>query len=207
MSSELTIREKEAKKIENINKSKQQMQEWGIYRYPTPTKKVKSLSMLRKKIVEFFNEHDADAKADKLPTPTQLAVYLGYSSSSAMYNDIRSNSYPEYSALLDRAVDVIKDNLQRRQLHLAEKKDDWKGIDAVLQRIDSAQGITSNTTNSNVNVNITIEQKEKIKSLVDDRLSFLKNAKVEDALVIEPKELCHKTVTKEENVTEKLQEE
>lgn len=180
------------------------MQEWGIYRYPTPTKKIKSLSMLRKKIVEFFNEHDAGAKADKLPTPTELAVYLGYSSAGAMYRDIRSGSYPEYSALLDRAVDVIKDNLQRRQLYLAEKKSDWKGIDAVLQRIDSAQGIDNNTTNNNVNINISIEQKEKIKSLVDDRLSFLNGTKVEDAIVIEPKELCHKDVTKEENVTEKV---
>lgn len=191
MANGLTIREKEQKKIENINKTRKEMLSWGVYRYPTPTKKIKSLSLLRKKLNEFFLENSADETADKLPTPTKLAIYLGYASSSAMYKDINDRSEPEYSDALERAVDMIKDALQKRQLEIAENKEDWRGIDAVLQRMDKAQGLDTKTSKSDVNVNITIEQRQRIKSTIDDRLGFL-NASFEE---IEPKALSD-SVTK-----------
>ena len=173
MENELTIREKEQKKIENINKSKQEMNSWGIYRYPTPTKKVKSISLLRKKLNQFFMENSAEETADRLPTPTRLAIYLGYASSTAMYKDINDRTEPEYSDLLARAVDMIKDALQKRQLEIAESKEDWHGIEAVLQRMDKAQGLDTKKSQNDVNINISIEEKQRIKSTIDDRLGFL----------------------------------
>lgn len=185
MENELTIREKEQRKIENINKTKKEMLSWGIYRYPTPTKKIKSLSLLRKKLNEFFTENSAEGQAHELPTPTRLAIYLGYASSTAMYKDIEDRTEPEYSDALARAVDMIKDALQKRQLEIAESKEDWRGIDAVLQRMDKAQGIDTKKSQNDINVNISIEQKQRIKSTIDDRLDFL-NASFEE---IKPKEL------------------
>jgi hypothetical protein len=182
---ELTIREKEQRKIENINKSKQEMNSWGIYRYPTPTKKVKSISLLRKKLNQFFMENSADETADRLPTPTRLAIYLGYASSTAMYKDINDRTEPEYSDLLARAVDMIKDALQKRQLEIAESKEDWHGIEAVLQRMDKAQGLDTKKSQNDVNINISIEEKQRIKSTIDDRLGFL-NAEFTE---IKPKSL------------------
>ena len=173
MENELTIREKEQRKIENINKSKQEMNSWGIYRYPTPTKKVKSISLLRKKLNQFFMENSAEETADRLPTPTRLAIYLGYASSTAMYKDINDRAEPEYSDLLARAVDMIKDALQKRQLEIAESKEDWHGIEAVLQRMDKAQGLDTKKSQNDVNINISIEEKQRIKSTIDDRLGFL----------------------------------
>lgn len=185
MENELTIREKEQRKIENINKSKQEMNSWGIYRYPTPTKKVKSISLLRKKLNQFFMENSADETADRLPTPTRLAIYLGYASSTAMYKDINDRTEPEYSDLLARAVDMIKDALQKRQLEIAESKEDWHGIEAVLQRMDKAQGLDTKKSQNDVNINISIEEKQRIKSTIDDRLGFL-NAEFTE---IKPKSL------------------
>ncbi len=161
------------------------MLSWGIYRYPTPTKKIKSLSLLRKKLNEFFTENSAEGQAHELPTPTRLAIYLGYASSTAMYKDIEDRTEPEYSDALARAVDMIKDALQKRQLEIAEAKEDWRGIDAVLQRMDKAQGIDTKKSQNDINVNISIEQKQRIKSTIDDRLDFL-NASFEE---IKPKEL------------------
>lgn len=201
MQNELTIRDKEQMKIENINKTKKEMQSWGVYRYPTPTKKIKSLSLLRKSLNQFFAENPANVQAHELPTPTKLAVYLGYASAGQMYRDIRESSYPEYSMLLERAVDMIKDALQNRQLEIAENKEDWHGIDAVLKRIDKEQGLDTKTNRSDVNVNITIEQKNRIRSAIDDRLGFLKG-NFED---VKSKELPENTVTElsqlEANVT------
>ena len=149
------------------------MNSWGIYRYPTPTKKVKSISLLRKKLNQFFMENSAEETADRLPTPTRLAIYLGYASSTAMYKDINDRTEPEYSDLLARAVDMIKDALQKRQLEIAESKEDWHGIEAVLQRMDKAQGLDTKKSQNDVNINISIEEKQRIKSTIDDRLGFL----------------------------------
>src|SRR5574344_1395482 len=128
-----TIRETEMKRVESLALKKKEMQSWGMYKYPTPTKRIKSVSMLRKKIEQFFEENPVDqVKADKLPTPTQLAVYLGYPSARAMYDEINNPKEPDYSAILARGVDIIKDALGKRQLKIAEEKEDWKGIDAYL---------------------------------------------------------------------------
>ena len=66
-----TIRETEMKRAENLALKKKEMQQWGMYKYPTPTRRIKSVSMLRRKIEQFFDENPVDrVKADKLPTPT-----------------------------------------------------------------------------------------------------------------------------------------
>ena len=173
----MTIRETERMRLNNVNSTKKEMNKWGIYRYPTPTKKIKSVSLLRKKLQEFFEESNSDPKkAEMMITPTQLAIYLGYSSANAMYRDINNPDVaPEYAQLLDRAVDLIKDNLQRRQLRYAEFMNDWKGVDAVLQRIDKAQEKTEPVEDEekNINININLEKQERIKGLVDERIASL----------------------------------
>lgn len=140
-------------------------------------------------MVEFFESTDNDPrKAEELPTPSQLAVFLGYSSAQAMYRDINNPDVaPEYAQLLDRAVDLIKDNLQRRQLRYAEKRNDWQGIDAILQRMDKAQERTEpiEDKDKNINININIERQERIKGFIDEKMELL----MAQAEVVEPLEL------------------
>lgn len=149
---------------------------------------MKSVSLLRKKVIEFFEKCDSDGGTEDLPTPSQLAVYLGYSSAQAMYRDINNPEVaPEYAQILDRAVDIIKDNLQRRQLRFAEARSDWEGIDAVLQRMDKALEKTEPVKDEkkDINININFEKQERIKGLIGDRMSkLMAEAEYEE---IEPK--------------------
>lgn len=176
-----TIRETEMKRAENLALKKKEMQQWGMYKYPTPTKRIKSVSMLRRKIEEFFDENPVDrVKADKLPTPTQLAVYLGYPSARAMYDEINNPKEPDYSAILARGVDIIKDALGKRQLKIAEEKADWKGIDAYLTRLDAEADKTdpnikkgAGSSKTEVNVTVNMERQERIKDYVSDKMDSL----------------------------------
>ena len=169
------------KKVESLALKKKEMQQWGMYKYPTPTKRIKSVSMLRKKIEQFFDENPVDhVKADKLPTPTQLAVYLGYPSARSMYDEINNPKEPDYSAILARGVDIIKDALGKRQLKIAEEKEDWKGIDAYLSRLDSEADKTdpstrkgTGTSKTEVNVTVNMERQERIKDYVSDKMDSL----------------------------------
>ena len=145
---------------------------------------MKSVSLLRKRIEEFFDRVDHSSSAEDLPTPSQLAIYLGYSSAQAMYRDINNPEVePEYAQILDRAVDILKDNLQRRQLRMAEARNDWQGVDAVLQRMDKAQERTEPVKDESkeINVNISIEKKQRIQGFLDDRLGkLMADAEFED---------------------------
>lgn len=169
------------KRVESLALKKKEMQSWGIYKYPTPTKRIKSVSMLRKKIEQFFEENPVDqVKADKLPTPTQLAVYLGYPSARSMYDEINNPKEPDYSAILARGVDIIKDALGKRQLKIAEEKEDWKGIDAYLSRLDAEADKTdlntrkgTGTSKTEVNVTVNMERQERIKDYVSDKMDSL----------------------------------
>lgn len=144
---------------------------------------------MKKRLVEFFEHTDNNpTHAEHLPTPSQLAVFLGYSSAQAMYRDINNPEVaPEYAQLLDRAVDILKDNLQRRQLRYAEARSDWQGVDAILQRMDKAQERTEpvEDKDKNINININIEKQERIKGFIDEKMELL----MAQAEVIEPKEL------------------
>ena len=169
------------KRVESLALKKKEMQSWGMYKYPTPTKRIKSVSMLRKKIEQFFEENPVDqVKADKLPTPTQLAVYLGYPSARSMYDEINNPKEPDYSAILARGVDIIKDALGKRQLKIAEEKEDWKGIDAYLSRLDTEADKTdpntrkgTGTSKTEVNVTVNMERQERIKDYVSDKMDSL----------------------------------
>ena len=169
------------KRVESLALKKKEMQSWGMYKYPTPTKRIKSISMLRKKIEQFFEENPVDhVKADKLPTPTQLAVYLGYPSARSMYDEINNPKEPDYSAILARGVDIIKDALGKRQLKIAEEKEDWKGIDTYLSRLDAEADKTdpntrkgTGTSKTEVNVTVNMERQERIKDYVSDKMDSL----------------------------------
>ena len=135
----MTIREIESKKLENIKKTKKQMSEWGLYRYPTPLKKIPSISILRKKLDEFFDSHNTQySNASDLPTVTELALFLGYPSQRALYNEINNpnQTEPEYAMYLERAVSLITDRITRKQMEIAEVGKRWEGIGAVLDRED-----------------------------------------------------------------------
>lgn len=172
-----TIRSIESKKLENINKTKAQLREWGLYKYPTPTKRIKSISQLKKKLDEFFEEHPITNKTKSvdLPTPTQLAVFLGYPSQSALFAEINNPVEPEYSAHLARAVDLIRDALLRKQMGIAEKAGKWDGIDAALSRMERIEEKTMPVEDSkaSINLQINLNAREKTKNLVAESIASL----------------------------------
>lgn len=172
-----TIREVESRKLENINKQKAQIREWGLYKYPTPTKRIKSVSQLKKKLDEFFETHPIDnkTKAVDLPTPTQLAVFLGYPSQASLFAEINNPVEPEYSAFLARAVDLIRDALMRKQMGIAERAGKWEGIDAALSRIERIDVGTAPESDSKsaINIQINLNAREKTKNLVNESIASL----------------------------------
>ena len=172
-----TIREIESKKLENINKQKAQIREWGLYKYPTPTKRIKSISQLKKKLDEFFETHPIDnkTKAVDLPTPTQLAVFLGYPSQASLFAEINNPVEPEYSAFLARAVDLIRDALMRKQMGIAERAGKWEGIDAALSRLERVEEKTMPETDSKsaINIQINLNAREKTRNLVNESIASL----------------------------------
>lgn len=172
-----TIREVESRKLENINKQKAQIREWGLYKYPTPTKRIKSVSQLKKKLDEFFETHPIDnkTKAVDLPTPTQLAVFLGYPSQAALFAEINNPVEPEYSAFLARAVDLIRDALMRKQMGIAERAGKWEGIDAALSRLERVEEKTMPETDSKsaINIQINLNAREKTRNLVNESIASL----------------------------------
>lgn len=172
-----TIREVESRKLENINKQKAQIREWGLYKYPTPTKRIKSVSQLKKKLDEFFETHPIDnkTKAVDLPTPTQLAVFLGYPSQASLFAEINNPVEPEYSAFLARAVDLIRDALMRKQMGIAERAGKWEGIDAALSRLERVEEKTMPETDSKsaINIQINLNAREKTKNLVNESIASL----------------------------------
>lgn len=172
-----TIREVESKKLENINKSKNQIRQWGLYKYPTPTKRIKSISQLKKRLDAFFEEHPINnkTKAVDLPTPTELAVFLGYPSQAALFAEINNPIEPEYSAFLARAVDLIKDALLKKQMGIAEKAGKWDGIDAALSRMERIEERTMpvEDAKSAISIQINLNAREKTKNLVNESIASL----------------------------------
>lgn len=172
-----TIREVESRKLENLNKTKAQVREWGLYKYPTPTKRIKSISQLKKRLDEFFETHPIDnkTKAMDLPTPTQLAVFLGYPSQASLFAEINNPAEPEYSAYLSRAVDLIRDALLKKQMGIAEKAGKWDGIDAALSRMERIEEKTMPVEDSkaSINLQINLNAREKTKNLVAESIASL----------------------------------
>lgn len=146
-----------------------------MYRYPTPTKRIKSISLLRKRIDEFFEEHPTDVYAQDLPTPTQLAIFLGYPTQQALYNEINNPTEPEYSVYLAQAVDMVKDALLRRQMQIAEIGKRWEGIDAALSRMERIDERTLPVSDSkqSIAIQINMNAREKTKQLVNDSIASL----------------------------------
>lgn len=172
-----TIREVESRKLENLNKTKAQVRQWGLYKYPTPTKRIKSISQLKKRLDEFFETHPIDnkTKAMDLPTPTQLAVFLGYPSQASLFAEINNPVEPEYSAYLSRAVDLIRDALLKKQMGIAEKAGKWDGIDAALSRMERIEEKTMPVEDSkaSINLQINLNAREKTKNLVAESIASL----------------------------------
>ncbi len=173
-----TIRQIESDRLENIKKTKKEMQEWGIYRYPTPTKKIKSISLLRKTIEKFFEEHPIDqgTKAQDIPTPAELALYLGYKSERSMYSEINNpnNPYPEYAAYIEQAVTLITNALNKRQMAIAEKANRWEGVDAAINRMNSVNESTMpKEDKGSIAIQINMNAREKTRALVNDSINAL----------------------------------
>lgn len=177
MSTQLpTIRQVESKKLENISKKRGEMRKWGLYRYPTPTKRIKSVGMLNKAIDEFFEEHPLDVeRASQLPTPTELAMYLGYPSQQALYNEVNNPVEPRYSAVLAQALDMIRDALLKRQMDVAETGKRWEGIDAALSRMERIEERTLpvNDSKSSIAIQINMNAQQKTRQLIDESVSSL----------------------------------
>lgn len=168
-----TIREIEFSKLENVNKSKKEMKQWNIYRHPTTTKRVPSISKLRKLISEFFEQHVVTATTPVFdyPTVTELALFLGYPNQKKLFYDINNPVVPEYSDELARAVDQIQDLMQRKQMDVGASGKDYRGIATALERQDKISASVAPDEASNVKLTISVEAKTKIDNLIADGIA------------------------------------
>ena len=176
----MTICETESTKLEALNKSRKELEKFDIYRYPATTKRIKSVSILKKKIAEFFEQYGIDTNSldspDSLPLPSDLAMFLGYPSYRAMATAINSPTDPEWSAELERAVEHINNLLMRTQLRMAMDNSDLKGVDSVIKRLDKINDTSrprEADPKNQVNIQINIEHKKKIDDFVTDRIENL----------------------------------
>lgn len=132
--------------------------------------------MLNKAIDEFFEEHPLDVeRASQLPTPTELAMYLGYPSQQALYNEVNNPVEPRYSAVLAQALDMIRDALLKRQMDVAETGKRWEGIDAALSRMERIEERTLpvNDSKSSIAIQINMNAQQKTRQLIDESVSSL----------------------------------
>lgn len=180
-------------KLDRYRNAHRELGKFDLYRYPSPTKakNLNSLSKLRNRIREFFEQYEVDGEteAKRLPLPSDLAMFLGFSSYRAMAQAINSPTDPEWSAELERAVEHINAMLMRSELDIATQSQDIRGIDNVIKRIDKINDSTlpkEADPKSQVNIQINIEHKKKIDDFVMDRISSLmdnvgKDDGIEDA--------------------------
>lgn len=133
--------------------------------------------MLKKKIEEFFSQYEVTdkTKPKSLPLPSDLALFLGFSSYRAMASAINSPTDPAWSAELEKAVEHINSMLMRAELDIATKAKDVRGVDNVLKRIDKTNDSTiiKDDSKNQINIQINLDHRNKIQGFVDDRLSTL----------------------------------
>ncbi len=151
------------------------VRQWKVFRYPTPTKKFKSIGQLRKRINNFFD-------ADYVPSPKEwqkrktvndLALFLGYSSKHALFASMRSDTEPEYNDWLDMAIGVIEDRIEEAWIERAKSTKDTKGFALYMERHDKQRGLYNESKDSNVNININIAKQERIDSAIDNVMEIM----------------------------------
>ena len=149
-----TIRENQ-EKMGQINEKKKDIANWGVFRYPTSLKPVKSVSQLNRKISEYFQQfgyivtsHTIELKNlmekeiiedVKVPTVNGLATHLGYPSASALYREIMRpavSTDPQYYHSLERAISTIEELYEERMITIGEKAGDFRAYSEVLKRHD-----------------------------------------------------------------------
>ena len=176
----LTIRDTEARRKE-IVANREELNTWELYRYPTRNKPIKSRSKLRERIEQFFAENEDTPEAI---TPTRFAIYLGYPSERAMMREINNPNPtdPEYSAMLERGLAMIRDRILDEMLKIArsDKMGGWKGFQAALEYIDKQDDSTNPKASKAGGVNIAVQvnnnsesQRERISLLIDDSINNL----------------------------------
>ena len=176
-----TVKDTEERRID-ISRKRKELTTWELYRYPTKNKPIKSRSKLLEKVDEFFADNEDTPESI---TPARLALFLGYPSERAMMREINNPnpSDPEYSAILERALALIRDRLLNEMLKNArsQEKDGWKGFMAALDYIDkqdpSMNRKASGDGKGNVNIAIQVNQEQQ-----KGRLSLMINDSV-DALL------------------------
>ena len=175
-----TIRDTETLRKELVAK-REEMCTWELYRYPTKNKPIKSRSKLRERIESFFRENEGISENI---TPTRFALYLGYPSERAMMREINNPNPtdPEYSAMLERGLAMIRDRILDELLMSArnDKYGGWKGFQAALEYIDKQDDSTNPKASKAGGVNIAVQvnnntesQRERISLLIDDSINNL----------------------------------
>lgn len=148
---------------------------WKVFRYPTPTKKFKSIGQLRKRINQFFDEDYVPSPREwqKRTTVNDLALFLGFSSKHSMFAAMRSGTEPEYNEWLDMAIGVLEDRIEEKWIERANETKDTKGFALYMERHDRQRGLYEESADSKVNINISIAKQERIDSAIDNVMEIM----------------------------------
>lgn len=208
----LTIFQQEQKRIA-LNRQKQEIANWGVFRYPTLLKPVKSVSKLEEKIGEYFSQFTDEnmfetdllqigkyaekliVKNATLPTVSELANYIGYPSANAIYKELNKPSVStdaRYYMVLEKAVSLIESLYEKRALTLGEKAEDYRAYteilkrhDQIKERLEEKESVGINNNNGVVNINLFNSYKNEMKNKVHELMENNKAVVIEDAEVTE----------------------
>lgn len=191
-------RQVEATTLEARTKNKElreNIKEFGVARYPTPTKKIKSITKLKKRIEQFFDySYHSTAKQDKnnaRETVNDLALWLGYSSRNTLMQAIATSrdNEPEYAEWLEYAVSKLEDRFDKEWLDTIRASTDPRAIDQYakfIERMDKLRA-TSNPKDDEkqaVNISINIAKNEIVNEAIDKSIDSL-FGKINKPVVIE----------------------
>lgn len=175
MESSQNSQELQESRKEIIHNKRRKIAQNQIYRYPTKNKKYKTVSQLRDAIEAFFEEYNSRnvyGTIENIPLPSDLSLFLGYSSYRQMANEINNPNDPEYSYYLERAVDYINNNLMRSQLTMAVATKNLKGIDNVVNYFDKINDSTvkKEDKKADIQININMEGEKRVNAFISNQM-------------------------------------
>lgn len=201
-----TPRQVQSTMLESITTNKSHYKDpklMEIKRYPTPTKKIKSISMLKKRINQFFDcdyiPNTPDDLKNNRKTINDLATWLGYASKNTLMLAIQNNSVPEYSEWLEYAVCKLENDIETAWLTRIESAPKnakaFEQYDKFLARMDNVRArYAAKEDKKDLNISINIAKVERIDEAIYKSVSNLQEtvnksiANAQDADIEENKE-------------------
>lgn len=196
-----------------LNRKKKEVENWGVFRYPTSFKPVKSVSQLEKKVEQYFSQFDNLVESElisagkgamkehvtktNLPSVSEFAAFVGYPSANSLYKELRHpsvNTDPRYYFVLEKAVGLIETVYERRAMELGEKASDFRAYTEILKRHDTMrerleQEDALNGTINNAGGTININMYKGFEKDMNDRITALFDSVNKDVVEAEVTEI------------------